>query len=218
MPEALSWLGWVWSAITTFQHARTSNLTRARLSPEATKPSSFQGTIYDTLPQQSEAVRLLRLLPDPDPEGEIQCELFTYILHDLGDRSHLYEALSYVWGDRIADAHISVSGRPVKITSNLHAALRRLRDHQFERVLWIDALCIDQDNKEEVAHQILFMARIYSRASRVLVWLGESADNSDDVLNSICIAASDLRVMQKGSDGPLDCLLERPWFQRVWVS
>ena len=173
--------------------------------------------VYTPLPQQPGAIRLLRLFPNSDAGAPIHCSLLIYILEDLGGKPHLYEALSYAWGDPDKTVEITVSGFSINITENTHAALRRLRDHYFERILWIDALCIDQSNKQEVATQFLFMARIYSEASRVLVWLGEAANGSD-------IALENLRLMNHGPEKDTNHrivvrhLLERPWFRRVWVS
>jgi hypothetical protein len=173
--------------------------------------------IYTPLPQQPGAIRLLRLLPDPDENSLIRCFLFTYNLQDGSKKSHLYEALSYVWGDPNRVLTIHVSGYPVNVTENLHAALRRLRDHYFERVIWVDAICIDQQNPEEVKSQILFMARIYSQANRVLIWLGVAADGSDAVLEDIRAAGSGQQEMLDHDTEALRRLLERPWFRRAWV-
>jgi FAD/FMN-containing dehydrogenase len=50
-------------------------------------------------------------------------------------------------------------------------ALRDLRYHEKDRVLWIDALCIDQNNNEERGEQVQQMGSIYSKAERVIIWL-----------------------------------------------
>lgn len=104
-------------------------------------------------------VRLLRVLPSLDSDGMICCSLITYRLHP-DERPHLYDALSYVWGDPHITQEITVDGYPFHFTINLHAALQQLRDHYLERILWIDAICIDQGNPDEVARQILSHAFI----------------------------------------------------------
>ena len=53
-------------------------------------------------------------------------------------------------------------------------ALKALRDKKRPRILWIDALCINQSDIEERSSQVAFMSSVYSRAVRVIVWLGES--------------------------------------------
>jgi len=41
------------------------------------------------------------------------------------------------------------------------------------RLLWADALCIDQNNHFELGDQVAKMGAIYTAASQVIVWLGE---------------------------------------------
>ncbi|KAJ4991667.1 het domain protein [Stagonosporopsis vannaccii] len=168
--------------------------------------------IYTPLSTDSETldIRLLRLHPSSNQDAQIQCSLFTYTLLDLGDRPHLYEALSYVWGDPRDFEEITISGFEIRVTKNLHAALRRLRDHYFERILWVDAVCIDQGNKDEVARQILSMTKIYGQASRVLVWLGEATDDSSVAMEQILSGSSEHLIA-------VNRLLKRPWFRRIWV-
>ena len=87
----------------------------------------------------------------------------------------LFEALSYTWGlpatgnrvIRIDDQH------DFPITENLFAALRRLRWRFTRRSIWIDAVCINQDDVVERGSQVSIMGDIYSAASRVLIWLGD---------------------------------------------
>jgi hypothetical protein len=105
------------------------------------------------------------------------------------------------------------------VTTNLYAALLHLRNSSLERIIWIDAICIDQKNDEERAQQIQLMAKIYSQASRVLVWLGEAADNSDQALKEI--RAAGRKAIHSLNNVTIqlavDKLLKRDWFQRIWV-
>jgi len=103
----------------------------------------------------------------------------------------------------------------VNVTVNLHAALLRLRDRS-----WIDAICINQENKQEKEQQIQLMARIYGQANRVVVWLGEAADNSDKALEEIRFAGgkgSTNSSTNKTIQQAVLALLQRPWFRRIWV-
>ncbi|KAH9208075.1 heterokaryon incompatibility protein-domain-containing protein, partial [Leptodontidium sp. 2 PMI_412] len=84
-----------------------------------------------------------------------------------------YEALSYVWGKPKVTESISLNGQPFNITTNLFLALRRLRHEDKPRLLWIDAICIDQSNTQERQQQVSRMKEIYSCASKVTVWMGE---------------------------------------------
>jgi hypothetical protein len=99
--------------------------------------------------------------------------------------------------------------------------LSHLRDRSFERIIWVDAVCINQENKQEKEQQIQFMAKIYAQATRVVVWLGVAADNSNQALEEIRIAggrqstnSSNNEIIQQA----ITALLDRPWFQRIWVS
>lgn len=102
----------------------------------------------------------------------------------------MYEALPYVWGSTDKPQSIVIDNQELLVTTNLHAALRRLRDCFIERVIWIDALCINQESKDERARQIQLISKIYSQAARVVVWLGDAADNSDHALETTRTAAS----------------------------
>ena len=64
------------------------------------------------------------------------------------------------------------------------------------------------------------MAKIYSKAHCVIVWLGEEVGNSEEALRDICLAASEEsteRSKKKVNEQAIFDLLQRPWFQRIWV-
>ena len=179
---------------------------------------------YSSLSLGPDNIRLLRLLPyenDSSERTEIRCELFEYTLQDPGKGTHLYEALSYTWGGSDKPRSISINKQNLAVTENLHAALLRLQDRSLERILWIDAICINQENLKEQSQQVQLMAKIYSKATRVLVWLGETADNSDTALERMRIAAeneSPDSLNDKTIRQAILALLQRPWFRRIWVS
>jgi hypothetical protein len=174
---------------------------------------------YSPLSSSHNSIRLLRLLSHQDRNADIRCELFDYVL-DTSYGPHLYEALSYVWGDANDKLPIFIHGNRLDVTVNLHAALLQLRNHSLDRILWIDAICINQKDQLEKAHQILSMATIYSQAYRVLVWLGAAADDSDLVFQDMqsvrekkSISASENKRLESAGRA----LLQRSWFRRVWV-
>jgi hypothetical protein len=127
-------------------------------------------------------------MPSTVKSADIHCELFEYSLENPCEETHLYEALSYVWGSPEKKLPLRMHNQSFDVTVNLHAALLRLRNHFMERILWIDAICIDQENRKEQERQIQSMAKIYSQANRVVVWLGEAAEDSDLALEEICLA------------------------------
>jgi hypothetical protein len=175
---------------------------------------------YSSLPPEGDNIRLLRLLPNVDEAAPLQCELCNYSLQKLGTRTHLYEALSYVWGNQHETLPICVDEGQFAVTVNLHAALSCLRDRSFERVIWVDAVCINQKDQEERTQQVQFMAKIYSKAHRVIVWLGKEAVDTEGALEDICLAASGEstgRSKKQVNQQAIMNLLQRPWFQRIWV-
>jgi hypothetical protein len=91
------------------------------------------------------------------------------------DNPAWFEALSYTWGSWIDCPYIMVNGQHFRVTRNLFLALRRLRRHSGIRRLWVDQVCINQQASDERASQVRRMGTIYSLASRVVIWLGESS-------------------------------------------
>lgn len=177
------------------------------------------------------SIRVLQLLPNPDRDAPIQCRLTHCPLPDvLGQNgSCLFEALSYVWGSNTKDRSVFVlpndarSVATLNVTASLHEALVRLRDPWFERLLWADAICINQEDWDERECQVRIMERVYASASRVLVWLGNDEerqglpDGRVNALESLRLAALGLQPSSEDSFA-LSTLLERPWFTRMWVS
>lgn len=114
-----------------------------------------------------------------------------WIQHFSLDNAPPYRALSYEWGGMEAKP-IFLNDQKVLVRKNLWQALWHIRPinsgvpNSGENVtaenttwIWIDALCIDQQNNSERNHQVRVMGKIYEMAVEVLVWLGCSADNSD---------------------------------------
>ncbi|KOC10748.1 hypothetical protein AFLA70_197g002161 [Aspergillus flavus AF70] len=185
---------------------------------------SYEGNIncpvnryrYSPLPQG--CIRLLRLLPSEKSDSRLQGHLFNYPLGLLAAKTHLYEALSYVWGDLNNSRLISLGNYDFPVTKNLHTALLYLRDQYIERIIWVDALCINQEDLNEKGEQVRRMAEIYSKASRVIVWLGHMENHSNEALETIRIAAQRPHgVDDKLTREAVFCLLRRPWFERIWV-
>jgi Heterokaryon incompatibility protein (HET) len=87
----------------------------------------------------------------------------------LKSKESKYEALSYVWGDLKNLVEITLNDRPYRARKNLVAALEHLRYKDKNRVLWIDALCINQENIPEREAQVQLVAKIYSCTSRLII-------------------------------------------------
>ncbi|RSM03811.1 hypothetical protein CEP52_007197 [Fusarium oligoseptatum] len=184
---------------------------------------------YHYAPLPEDCIRLLWLMPHENKDAPIQCQLFDYLL--LGSRggTHLYEALSYVWGSPEKTQSIFTPTGCVPVTENLHAALSRLRDGSLPRIVWADAVCINQDDMEERDRQVKAMAKIYAKASRVIVWLeetpagghGDAPSDGDLALEEIRRAAAGSGSVQssanRSSHKAVLHLLQRSWFRRIWV-
>ena len=154
-----------------------------------------------------------------------------------------FTALSYTWGQLSQKSQIIIDGHTFSITRNLESALRHLRSFQQKKTssprvlipfyLWIDAICINQDDLLERNSQVALMARIYKKATwGTLVWLGEEADDSSTAMNLIeRMGKVHFRgpgekeeVYQHATDQEkqlhwkaLMALYRRPWFSRAWV-
>jgi hypothetical protein len=108
------------------------------------------------------STRLIHLQPSLDSASTINCTLQHVNFLSASD----FKALSYVWGDSSLTLPILIEDKPYQVTANCHAALRRLRE-LGESSIWIDAICINQQDDDEKAAQIAMMADIYSSAEEV---------------------------------------------------
>lgn len=125
--------------------------------------------------------RVLKLLPgehDEELRGELQ-------VRELDEDGLTYEAISYTWGKKLDGDICVINDKPTPIGTHLGDALRRIRPVSHERFLWVDAICIDQVTTSERNHQVSLMAEIFSGAVRVLVWLGENSDGSNELMDKI---------------------------------
>jgi ankyrin repeat protein len=190
--------------------------------------------VYEPIDLERPAFRLLQLLRGKGPA--IECVLYQAYLD--GADTIPYDALSYTWGGTDKISTVKVNGKTFNVTENLHSALQHLRSEGTDRVLWVDAICIDQGNERERGHQVEQMCKIYSQAEEVIVWLGQATEETNILMES-------LRRLEEYSSmhghrhwdraqwttfwllvphNPglelgegLDLLLRKPWFRRVWI-
>ena len=142
--------------------------------------------IYSILPLDSAwtQIRLLKLNPgirDQPLTGDLVC---------VDDGSLPYKALSYVWGRSEPDsvATITVNGQTLNITKNLFEALCTLRRKSEPVHLWVDAICINQQDVLEKSVQVRKMSFIYSTAEGVSVFLGSDDSGCKLALNFMATA------------------------------
>ncbi|KAI1073928.1 HET-domain-containing protein [Whalleya microplaca] len=127
--------------------------------------------VYHNLNRQRKEIRLLQLYPAQDPK---QARIPTCrLIQGCALGTSRYTALSYAWGNPERNRIIVVDDLPIRIPQNLFDALIGLRPRNEPPIMiWIDFLCIDQENDEEKSWQVGLMKDIYSRAEEVLAWLG----------------------------------------------
>jgi hypothetical protein len=202
-------------------------------------PAPIQRYPYKPLDSGGRAIRVLKLLSADDFSSEIECQ----IEHVDLDEDPFYEALSYTWGDANDRKEIQIDGHRVSVTANLEVALRYLRHKHHVgpfRVLWADALCINQDDLTEKAAQIRMMYEIYASAAAVMAWTGEASDDVDKAFEAamalnkafkacgrkvsggglpsigMLLKTAEFRFEEYDWD-PLWRFLQRPYFTRVWI-
>jgi Heterokaryon incompatibility protein (HET) len=194
---------------------------------------SVKAVAYEyTKLQDDDEIRLLTLLPGR-PGDSLKCK----ISHHSLSCTPSYEALSYVWGLQNNQAHLYCQGQILKIGPNLEAALSQLRRTNRERILWVDKICICQDDIDERGHQVSLMSDIYSSAASVVVWLGEVEggnaafellDRLDKIIckERMTKMRPSLPSSQRGLQpyraserelSALKALLNNSWFTRAWT-
>lgn len=192
---------------------------------------------------KANSFRILKLQPG-DKDASIVCNLIHARL-DVRPRRRrrrkqpAYEAISYVWGSSERTIPINCNGKRLHITENLRDALVRVRLPDRPRMVWGDSVCINQDNPDEKGHQVQFMGKIYSTASRVLICLGNDIEGHaqramslvkdlsnmiaktlhecGQTYNSFPYLAPGDPWLQDDRWPAYKSLLCRPWFSRGWT-
>lgn len=196
--------------------------------------------IYAPIDSVACQIRLIDLLPSTKFEAEIQIHLRTGVLSDTTVPK--YEALSYVWGSPENPEDILIDGANLTVTRALAQALPYLRYEDQPRTLWIDAICVNQEDLEERGRQVERMATLYSCARRVVVWLGAGTRNSRlgletmetlrskisyDIEKDLAYppiqavdtwtAEDSIIPYNEDSIRAIISLLQRQWFERLWI-
>ena len=149
-------------------------------------PPQHKGFKYDPLPD-TRSFRLIKEIASDVTRSHLSCVLESFSL----DACPSYGCLSYTWGPALtSDAE---TGGPtdtarfelivraeevagvLSINENLYDALCQMSSSSLGSTLymWVDAICIDQDNLKERSSQVSMMDSIYSGAGKVIVWLGK---------------------------------------------
>lgn len=205
----------------------------------ANSPQQFENSVYKNniaWPLASWQTRLVKLLPG-NLESDLECELHVVdIIAQPGMgltgqyRIQEYEAVSYSWGITRLTAQICCNAQQTSIPLSLFKALQGLRLQDDARWLWCDALCINQDDPVEKSAQVSRMLEIFRKSSRVVAWLGEIQEDTQEAFAAIENVARRVRAAPNSGDYPrasqaevnriqsaVDILSKRQWCRRTWV-
>ena len=146
-----------------------------------------------------------------------------------------YEALSYKWGDPQGHS-VKCNDQTLPVNIGLFYALQRFRLSKQPRLLWVDEICINQDDEQDRIQELQKVHRIYAEAKCVLIWLGPDSEDSDVAMSFFPRMMSHMankRSKQEITDPDLPSvnnaayrtpkmvalnnLFSRPWFMRVWT-
>ena len=154
-----------------------------------------------------------------------------------------YEAISYYWGDPVFDHviyHVEETTKAIStlyVTKNLHDAVCNLRGNDEKAcAVWIDGVCINQDDVDERNGQVRLMRHIYESATCTHIWLGEPADNTTVAIRMLKDLAGEWKRQEEAPNAEeifqipstqllqwddkerasVSSFLHRPWFTRIW--
>ncbi|KAK1754436.1 heterokaryon incompatibility protein-domain-containing protein [Echria macrotheca] len=189
-------------------------------------------TTYQYPPLPSGHARFLRL-------GGLGPHPFAYLeSHPLANPPP-YIAISYCWDPKSARRGMFLDSRSFSISETVLEVLNQVQASQHatgsRELLWVDQICINQEDGAEKLDQIYRMGEIYSRASKVFIWLGPTADGSDVALGHMRRMLDEIEALNDATatraDVPDDLiptlnddhgklyghLFLRPWFRRLWT-
>ncbi|KAH7041462.1 heterokaryon incompatibility protein-domain-containing protein, partial [Microdochium trichocladiopsis] len=172
-------------------------------------------------------IRLLHILPRGN-SAIVRCST---VHVDLDHATPAFEAISYTWNGADRTHTIFVDGRPYRTTKNAHDLLLECSPVYSPRPVWIDSICINQDDAHEKSWHVQTMARIYRRACRVIVWLGTGRHANlavqlllelnhrvqEDGFNDKALYERYLPQRRSPRWLALGDLLEHSYFSRMWM-
>lgn len=168
---------------------------------------------HDTLDRNTDSFRLIKVHRDRSEDGHIQLSLWQDCISSAS-----YQCLSYRWGGAARSHIVVIDGELFYVGENLHAFLREVHNSNCqidaECPFWIDALCINQDSTQERGHQVQRMGHIYSKAKRVLIWLGQNHTQAPTLCEWI---ASSSESCPKALSGGWEQICYDPYWYRAWI-
>lgn len=238
-----------------------SRISKKEAGPSPAKPGTFQRTPpreqwrdselqrpddpkcavkypYQALDPRKNEIRLLKVFA-----GQGSAPLCCTLHHTSISKAPAdYETISYCWGQSTIKKVIKIDGTPIVVGESAAGVLYRMRSPDSDRVLWIDAICINQDSPIEKTQQVALMGSIYTMGRRNLVWLGDDHGVADECVAIIKTVLTDIRRrtqdfrtmwdvihsgpfarMESAIDNsmdlaPLSPIFRCEWFFRLWVA
>ncbi|ETS87891.1 hypothetical protein PFICI_01719 [Pestalotiopsis fici W106-1] len=195
--------------------------------------------LYQSLDLLKKEIRLLEVLPGPSDTA-----LHGRLLHTSLQDPVPYETISYCWGDASVRGTLMIDEFEFDAPLSSLTVLKCMRRPDAPRRLWVDAICINQDDIDERGSQVALMSQIYRQARTNLVYLGEEDEMTRRGLKCIRELLQEIsdktigfsrfhRLMRsfqsdlrRDSNLTMNCtldeagvlsLFDRPWFERLWV-
>lgn len=173
-----------WQLLTSDQIFFTGSLQLKAILRETSIPV-LRDTEIDIFPSHEyhykavfeKEVRLLHLLPSE----KIESTLKAVITHTTLENTTDFRALSYVWGQGNQSCVLKTPDGYLNITSSVSSALRHLRRSYDPITLWVDAVCINQDDNSEKASQIKLLPHIFRHAMSTLAFLTDDGSHDDAI-------------------------------------
>ena len=179
---------------------------------------------YEPLDTSRRSLRLIEVLPFTEGR-EVECRIQHALLSNTESSDSGYNALSYAWGDQSASTKrtISLNGNSFSVGYDLYRflvfAAKTLEN--VRQNLWIDAICINQEDILERNHQVQQMGDIYRGAQTVFVWLGLEAETQlkeQRLRNFLRHLLKDFGFRNLDSvDTQLMELARAPYWTRAWI-
>lgn len=207
---------------------------------ESQKPVSEVADLYASLDRERRDIRLLRVTR-PAQSDEKEKGFAAQLVHVALDDNPTYLAISYAWGEQAVVGHFLDSDgieTPLGYSKVILDIVNTVVPPGATLYLWIDVICINQEDLDEKASQVAIMGDIYGQAQQVVIFLGTADDASTramdllqltrgfiqangDVLPALRVEEFEKRSLGTGippaSWAAIAQLLSRPWFNRCWA-
>jgi hypothetical protein len=180
-------------------------------------------------------IRLINI--SHDKEGNLNCCLEAVHI----EATPPFIAMSYCWAGQVPDRSVNVEDGKhfLRITYNVEALLKLMLNWTPRHSIWIDAVCINQEDLSEKNKQVAMMSTIYTRAAHCVIWLGHGNLTIVTAVHALPELVAEARAWAStnGASGPndeeyakmevsdrirtawtgLELLMTLPWFRRVWI-